>query len=79
MYKSWKLGACLPAFASCADRYCLGGYGRGGKTMEEMLDMAKKVDLTARVRDGKLNWQAPAGRWRWCGRTSRWPARSAIR
>jgi len=28
------------------------------------IDMAKKVDLTARVRDGKLNWQAPAGRWR---------------
>jgi len=39
-----KLGACLPTFASCADRYCLSGYGRGGKTMEEMLDMAKQVE-----------------------------------
>ena len=39
-----KLGACLPAFASCADRYCLCGYGRGGKTMEEMLDMAGQVE-----------------------------------
>ncbi len=37
-------GACLPTFGSCADRYCLGGYGGGGKTMEEMLDLAKKVE-----------------------------------
>jgi sugar phosphate isomerase/epimerase len=44
MDKRWKLGACLPTFSSCADRYCLGGYGRGGKTMEEMLDMAAKVE-----------------------------------
>lgn len=28
------------------------------------IDMAQKVDLTAQVRDGKLSWQAPAGRWR---------------
>ena len=42
--RNWKLGACLPTFASCADRYCLSGYGRGGKTMEEMLAMAKKVE-----------------------------------
>ena len=34
MYKQWKLGACLPTFASCADRYCLSGYGRGETTME---------------------------------------------
>jgi hypothetical protein len=27
------------------------------------IDMAQKVDLAAEVRDGKLNWQAPAGRW----------------
>ncbi len=44
MYKGYKLGACLPTFASCADRYCLSGYGRGGTTMEEMLSMAKKVE-----------------------------------
>ncbi len=28
------------------------------------IDMASKVDLAAEVRDGKLVWQAPAGRWR---------------
>ena len=44
MYEGFKLGACLPTFASCADRYCLSGYGRGGTTMEEMLSMAKKVE-----------------------------------
>ena len=32
MYEGFKLGACLPTFASCADRYCLSGYGRGGTT-----------------------------------------------
>jgi len=37
-------GACLPTFASCADRYCLSGYGGGGTNMEEMLDLAKKVE-----------------------------------
>ena len=44
MYEGFKLGACLPTFASCADRYCLSGYGRGGTTIEEMLSMAKKVE-----------------------------------
>jgi sugar phosphate isomerase/epimerase len=39
-----KLGACLPTFGSCADRYCLSGYGGGGNTMEEMLDLAVKVE-----------------------------------
>ncbi len=43
MYKQWKLGACLPTFASCADRYCLSGYGRGETTVEGMLAAAKKV------------------------------------
>jgi hypothetical protein len=28
------------------------------------IDIAQKVDLTAQVREGKLDWQAPAGRWR---------------
>jgi hypothetical protein len=28
------------------------------------IDMTQKVDLAAAVHDGKLNWQAPAGRWR---------------
>jgi xylose isomerase len=39
-----KLGACLPTFGSCADRYCLSGYGGGGSTMEEMLDLAVQVN-----------------------------------
>src|SRR5208283_4505611 len=37
-------GACLPTFANCADRYCLSGYGGGGNTMWEMLDLALKVE-----------------------------------
>ena len=44
MIAGHKFGACLPTFGSCADRYCLGGYGGGGKTMEEMLDLALKVN-----------------------------------
>ncbi|HOK79795.1 MAG TPA: sugar phosphate isomerase/epimerase [bacterium] len=44
MYKQYKLGACLPTFGSCADRFCLSGYGRGGRTMEEMLELAKQVE-----------------------------------
>ncbi len=43
MYKSWRLGACLPTFASCADRYCRSGYGRGETTVEGMLASAKRV------------------------------------
>lgn len=39
-----RLGACLPTFGSCADRYCLSGYGGGGTTMEEMLDLATQVE-----------------------------------
>ena len=39
-----KYGACLPTFGSCADRYCLSGYGGGGKTLEEMFDLAVTVD-----------------------------------
>ena len=37
-------GACLPTFGSCADRYCISGYGGGGKTVQEMLDLLKKVE-----------------------------------
>jgi sugar phosphate isomerase/epimerase len=44
MFGNYKLGACLPTFASCADRYCLSGYGRGETTVEGMLAAAKKVD-----------------------------------
>lgn len=43
MITNHRFGACLPTFGSCADRYCLGGYGGGGKTMEEMLDLSLKV------------------------------------
>lgn len=28
------------------------------------IDITKRRDLASQVRDGKLNWQAPAGRWR---------------
>lgn len=38
-----KFGACLPTFGSCADRYCLSGYGGGAKTLEGMFDSATKV------------------------------------
>jgi xylose isomerase len=44
MLSKFKLGACLPSFGSCADRYCLSGYGKGGRTIEEMLDMAAQVE-----------------------------------
>jgi sugar phosphate isomerase/epimerase len=43
MIANHPFGACLPTFGSCADRYCLSGYGGGGTTMEEMLDLSKKV------------------------------------
>lgn len=38
--KRYRLGACLPVFGSCADRYCLSGYGRGASTLEGMMDLA---------------------------------------
>ena len=41
--KEYKFGACLPTFASCADRYCLSGYGGGADTIEGMLDLATTV------------------------------------
>ena len=44
MVAGHNFGACLPTFGSCADRYCLGGYGGGGTTMEEMLDLAVTVE-----------------------------------
>ena len=43
MLANHQFGACLPTFGNCADRYCLSGYGGGGKTMQEMLDLSKKV------------------------------------
>ncbi|MHB9024447.1 MAG: sugar phosphate isomerase/epimerase family protein [Armatimonadota bacterium] len=43
MIANHPFGACLPTFGSCADRYCLSGYGGGGTTMEEMLDLATTV------------------------------------
>jgi sugar phosphate isomerase/epimerase len=43
MIANHLFGACLPTFGSCADRYCLSGYG-GGTTMREMLDLAKQVE-----------------------------------
>ena len=44
MLADYRFGACLPTFGSCADRYCLSGYGGGGKTLVEMLDLAAKVE-----------------------------------
>ncbi len=44
MLANHPFGACLPTFGNCADRYCLSGYGGGGKNMREMLDLARKVD-----------------------------------
>ncbi len=44
MLANHPFGACLPTFGSCADRYCLSGYGRGGESMQEMLDLATQVD-----------------------------------
>jgi len=43
MIGNHMFGACLPTFGNCADRYCLGGYGGGGKNMVEMLDLATTV------------------------------------
>ena len=44
MLANHHFGAGLPAFGNCADRYCLSGYGGGGTTVEEMLDLALKVE-----------------------------------
>ena len=42
MIANHPFGACLPTFGSCADRYCLSGYG-DPRTMEEMLDRSMQV------------------------------------
>ena len=44
MIAGHQFGACLPTFGDCADRYCLSGYGGGGSTMDEMLDLALQVE-----------------------------------
>jgi sugar phosphate isomerase/epimerase len=44
MIANHPFGACLPTFGNCADRYCLGGYGGGGTTVREMLDLATQVE-----------------------------------
>ena len=41
--KNKKYGACLPVFGSCADRYCLSGYGNGATTLEGMFEAASTV------------------------------------
>jgi len=40
--KEIKFGACLPTFASCADRYCLSGYGPQ-RSLDEMFQRASRV------------------------------------
>ena len=44
MIAGHNFGACLPTFGNCADRYCLSGYGGGGQTMEEMLELSLQVE-----------------------------------
>ena len=44
MIADHNFGACLPTFGNCADRYCLSGYGGGGQTMGEMLDLSLQVE-----------------------------------
>lgn len=44
MINNHLFGACLPTFGNCADRYCLSGYGGGGSTVKEMLDLSKQVE-----------------------------------
>lgn len=44
-----RFGACLPTFASCADRFCLSGYGGGAETVEGMLELATQVPDLAGV------------------------------
>jgi len=39
-----KYGACLPTFGNCADRYCLSGYGGGGKNLAELFGLAATVE-----------------------------------
>ncbi|MFH1006733.1 MAG: sugar phosphate isomerase/epimerase family protein [Candidatus Latescibacterota bacterium] len=41
--KELKFGACLPTFDSCADRYCLSGYGPK-RSLEEMFERASQVE-----------------------------------
>jgi len=40
--QAMKFGACLPAFDSCADRYCLSGYGPK-RSLDEMFERASQV------------------------------------
>ena len=42
MIANHPFGACLPTFGSCADRYCLSGYGPP-RSMDAMLNRATKV------------------------------------
>ena len=44
MIAGQKFGTTMPPFSGCADRYCLSGYGGGGKDMAEWLDMAKSIE-----------------------------------
>ena len=44
MIEGHKFATTMPPFSGCADRYCLSGYGGGGKDIAEWLDMAKSVD-----------------------------------
>ena len=43
MLAGHKFGTTMPPFSGCADRYCLSGYGGGGKDIAEWLDMAATI------------------------------------
>ena len=44
MLNNYKFGACLTPFGSCADRFCMSGYGGGAESMKEKLDLASQVE-----------------------------------
>ena len=48
MLAGHKFGACLPTFGSCADRYCLGGYGPP-KTVDQMLAEIRALPLESQA------------------------------
>lgn len=43
MIGKYKFGSCLSTFQNCADRYCLDGYGGGGDTIDQKVEMALQV------------------------------------
>ncbi len=44
MLVNHQFGTCLSTFGNCPDRFCPTGYGGGANTLEEMLDLALKIE-----------------------------------